>query len=147
LGIWGFAGMCKTYFTAFITTAWIAIGILAARAEPLILNCEIESGAPEGYRSIQIMIDEAEKVVVYNYQLLKGRGYVQKSGDGTIDMSMKVEINNNDFILANDATGAIVITKRDGKFVKAWAMPVPTNDGNWEAFGNTHWGKCIKSPF
>ena len=145
---------------ALIALAWAAsltVVLQADKAEAkrIILNCEIEGG----YGSTQIMIDEKEGIVIYHFQYLTGPGPLQKfqykgplpkgvtSKDEFIDVSMKITINTENFILANDESSAFIITKHDGRFVKAFVTPVPMGDGEWFAFGNTHEGTCVKSPF
>lgn len=135
-----------------IVSVWLAATIIVAatahaEAGRIVLNCMIEEGAPEAYRSIQIMIDEDQGIVIYNYQLIGHDHKREIQKDTFIDISMKISINDSNFILANDSSGAFVITKHDGRFVHSFVMPIPTKDGNWVAFGNTHWGMCSKSPF
>jgi len=115
----------------------------------IVLNCEIEEGGPQQYRSIQIMIDEHRGIVIYNFHLPAMNDFnpVRRSGPGYIDLSMKITMNDEKLIMANDDSGAFVMRKHDGRFVKAFVTPVPTKDGSWFALGNTHSGKCVKNPF
>ncbi|WP_316978870.1 hypothetical protein [Shumkonia mesophila] len=135
-----------------IVSAWLAVlGVVAstayADAKRIVLNCTIEEGAPQAYRSIQIMIDENIGIVIYNYQLVGDNYNREINKDTFIDLSMKISINDSKFMLANNSSGAFVITKHDGRFVHAFVTPIPAKDGNWVAFGNTHWGTCARSPF
>jgi hypothetical protein len=128
----------------------IGLSILtpAAEAKPLILNCEILEGASEGHRSTQIMIDEENRIAVYNYQLVGPNWRKPVGAEGNyIDLSMKITSNNSKFIQANDNSGALLMTKSDAKFVKAWVIPVPLNNGDVFAFSQTHEGKCTQNPF
>jgi len=120
--------------------------------QEIVLNCEIEEGSKAPYDSTQIMIDEYRGIVIYHFNYTGGnlnpiRVYHSDTGNQYIDLSMKISKKSDDFIVANNDDGAIVITKSDGKFVNAYVSPVPLLDGNWFAFGNTIWGTCAKSPF
>ena len=120
----------------------------------LILNCEIEEGAPARYASTKILIDEERGIVVYHFNL-EGKDLnplrltIDDTGAarGYFDLSMKISISTPQFLMANDIEGAFLITKRDGKFVHAFVSPFHANDGNVYAMANTHWGTCSKSPF
>ncbi len=125
----------------------IAFSFSGAQAKPNVLNCEIKEGAPKEYRSLQIMIDEAAGIVIYHFQLVGTDPKRQVGPDQYVDLSMKITMKNDKMIMANDESGAFVMTKHDGKFVKASVMLVPLPNGNFAALGNTHWGTCVKSPF
>jgi len=117
-----------------------------AEAKPLILNCEILEGASE--RSTQIMIDEENRIAVYNYQLVGPNWRKPVGTEGNyIDLSMKITSNNSKFIQANDNSGALLMTKSDAKFVKVWVAPILLNNGDIFAFSQTHEGKCTQNPF
>jgi hypothetical protein len=136
---------------------------MEAKYEPMVLNCGVEEGGPKDGNDIQILIDMDQKIVVYNYQMIKhgkienGRYIVKFKVEGqpegsaseeqALDMSMKISIDTKDFLQADDVGGAIIITKHDARFVKAYVTPVQGNDGRWIALGNVHWGKCNQSPF
>src|SRR5207249_657060 len=98
-------------------------------------------------RSKQVMIDEDKKIIIYDFQLIGSNPRRQVGPDEYVDISMKITLNNKQLIMANDISGAFLMTKHDGRFVKAYVTPVPTHDGNFAALGNTHWGTCIRSPF
>ena len=158
----------RTRFTmirnVLIALAWAATLVVVlpvgkAEAKRIVLNCDIEEGSSQPYDSTQIMIDEDKGIVIYHFQFLTGPGPLQKfrvegplpegvtSRDMFIDRSMKITINTKNMIQVNDASGALIITKHDGRFVHAFVTPIPTKDGNWVAFGNNHWGTFAKSPF
>ncbi len=158
----------RTPFTvirnALIALAWVAtlavvLQVGKAEAKRMVLNCDIEEGSPQPHDSTQIMIDEDEEIVIYHFQFFTGRGSLQNfrvegplpegvtSRDMLIDRSMKITINTKNVIQANDASGALIITKHDGRFVYAFVTPILTKDGNWVPFGNTLRGTCTKSPF
>ena len=158
----GCVGLIQNALSAATGVAALAIVVPAANAEAkqIVLNCEIESGAPERYRSTQIMIDEDAGFVIYNFQHHKGSGPLRKfrvegpllEGEPReiiIDVSMKITESNDWYMLANDDKGAFVITKHDGRFAYSFVIAFPTNDdaGIWIPFGNTHLGTCAKSPF
>ena len=156
----GYVGLIQNALSATAWVAALAVVVPAANAEAkqIVLNCEIEEGASQGQLSTQIMIDEDDGIVIYHFQYHKGSGPLRKlqlesplpegvPREKIIDVSMKITMNNDNFIMANDHSGAFVITKHDGRFVYSFVTPVPTKDGNWFAFGNTHWGTCVKSPF
>jgi hypothetical protein len=131
--------------------------IRGAHASPMVLNCEIEHGASDGYKNIEILIDESQKIVVYNYQYLKGGTikdgrYIikRKRANGEVyyvDDSMKISDDNNNFLRASDGGGAFVIIKSSGKFSYAFVGPILANDGQWYALGDVHSGKCSTDPF
>lgn len=156
----GCVGLIQNALNVATGVAALAIVVPAANAEAkqIVLNCEIESGASERYRSTQIMIDEDAGFVIYNFQYHKGSGPLRKfrmegpllEGEPreiTLDVSMKITVSNDWFILANDNNGAFVITKHDGRFAHSFVTPLSTNDGIWITFGNTHLGTCGRSPF
>ena len=64
-----------------------------------------------------------------------------------MNTSMQITTANDNFIIANDQSGAFSINKRDGTFSKSFVSPVPLKNGQWFVFGNTHSGTCAKSPF
>jgi hypothetical protein len=136
-----------------IRTAHLAVAALiatAAQGAPLVLSCKVESGAGSPDAPMQIMIDEEKGIVIYNYQWVGPNPKKQVNVDGrhgTIDQSMKVTANNSKFLVASSFNGTFVITKEDARFAYAYAMPFPSNAGNWIALGNTHMGSCVKSPF
>lgn len=117
--------------------------------QEIVLDCKIEEGAPQGFDSTQIMIDEYRGIVVYHFGGNLNPIVISSAGGikNYIDLSMKININDDKFLVASDDNGAIVITKHDGKFVNSFVSPVPLPDGNWFAFGNTLWGTCAKNPF
>jgi hypothetical protein len=135
----------------------VVFGVAYARAAPKVLDCHIEEGAPNGSADTQVMVDEDKKIIVYNYQFLKngneknGRYIVEfNSVDGKkseYDASMKIVIDNNDFIEASSADGSLIITKKDARLVYAFVTPVQGSDGGWTAYGNVHWDRCSTSPF
>jgi hypothetical protein len=114
-------------------------------AKPIVLNCEIHEGAAEGYRSVQIMVDEENGIVIYNYERI-GPEYKRKTEKGYIDLSMKISFSDDKQISANDNSGAFIMTKQDAKFAKAWVIGVPLN-GSVFPWGNVHLGSCVKNPF
>jgi hypothetical protein len=116
-------------------------------AKQLVLNCDISEGAPEGYRSIQIVIDEEKKFVIYNSQLT-GTNPLRQVGEGQyVDLSMKISLNNAKLLMANDVSGSFLMTKSDGHFVHAWVVPIETKAGAYIPFANIHSGTCAKGPF
>jgi hypothetical protein len=134
---------------AQITLMAVGTAILAllpavhADAKQTVLSCKIEEGSSAKYDSTQIMIDEEERQVIYHFQLV-GADPIRKLGEGSfVDLSMKITINNDKIVMANDASHVFVMTKHDAKFVHAFVMPIPTPDGNFAAFwkhslGNVH---------
>ena len=107
--------------------------------QEIVLDCKIE-GAPRGWDSTQIMIDEHRDIIIYGFQLPANRGSYNPihrvgkgSGTGYIDLSMKITMNNDNFIMANDTSGALVINKHDGRFVKSFVTLIPVTIGSWFA--------------
>ena len=138
---------------ALIVFAWVgALAVVAqpvrAEAKPIVLNCNIEES---GYKDTQITIDEDAGTVIYNSHLTGPDPIVEfQSEDGTktkIDVSMKITINTEKFIMANDQSGAFVLTKHDVRFAHAWVLPFKGPDGSYFAFANNLSGTCVKSPF
>jgi len=118
------------------------------QAKPLVLNCEISEGAPAAYRSMQIMIDEENRILVYNYQLV-GPNWKKPIGtEGNyIDFSMKITSNSSKIIEANTSSAVFLMTKADAKFVTASVLPFPLTNGTVFALSYTQEGKCTKNPF
>jgi hypothetical protein len=140
--------------TAAIVAVILVPGVAEAEIATgqVVLNCEIEEGAPEDYRATKIMIDETNGFVIYHFQHHNSSDptrtiELEDGNKGEVDFSMKITINNSRFIMADDMNGAFIITKHDGRFVHAFVNSIPLNDGNFVAFGNVHWGTCAKSPF
>lgn len=160
-------------YRALIRTLIVLAGAVVVLVQPvnadparMVLNCKIEYGAPE--RLMQIMIDADAKIVIYDYQnfkdqpnfkekfYFKGKDQPRpvlefKLDDGQTvygDISMNITTNDKQRVQANDDSGAVLITKHDGRFARSWVIPVPAKSGkDFVAFGNTHLGTCSRSPF
>ena len=135
--------------TALAATLAMVVFTANAEAKQIVLNCEIEGG----YQTTQIMIDDDKGIVIYHFQYHNSSDSLRKfqSKDGKeiiVDMSMKITLNNDNFIMANNDSGLFLITKHDGRFVHPFVLPLPqTSSSGYSAFDNTHRGKCSKGPF